>query len=291
MKWKYLVDKWIKWVLAIAGISTIAVLLGIFFMLMVNGVKVFQDIGPGELFGSTWEPSSYTEPQYGILPLIAGSLMVTVGSLIISIPLGIGAAAYMAEYASPRAREILKPAVEMLAGIPSVAIGFLGIVLVGPLIKDIFGSDNGTNALNGSILLAVMSLPTIISVSDDAISAVPRSYKEAAYALGANKWITLIKVILPAAFSGIMAGVILGMGRAIGETMTVLMVTGNSPAMPNSFFDSVETMTAAIAIELGDLPVGGTHYHSLFAIGAVLFLISLAVNFIAELVIRRYRIN
>jgi phosphate transport system permease protein len=209
--------------------------------------------------------------------------------MLIAIPLGVGAATYLAQVASEKTRLILKPIIELLAAIPSVVVGFIGIVMVGPLIARVFGLSNGLTALNGSILLAVMSLPTIITVAEDAIRAVPHNFIEGSYALGANQWTTLMRVTLPAAYSGIIAAVILGMGRAIGETMTVLMATGNALAMPHGFFDPVRTMTATIAIELGEVPYGTTHYYSLFAVGALLFIISLGINLIAENIAARYR--
>lgn len=259
-------------------------------MLFLNGLQAFKDIRIIDFFfGTVWNPSAYGEPSYGILSMVVSTFMVTLGAVIIAVPLGIGTASYIAEIAGPKIREILKPIIEILAGIPSVAIGFLGIVVVGPLIAKLFGLGSGLNALNGSILLAVMSLPTIISVSEDAIRAVPTDYKEASYALGANRWTTLIRVTFPASLSGIVASVMLGIGRAIGETMTVLMATGNALAMPHNFFDSVRTMTATIAIELGEVPYGTTHYYALFAIGAVLFLISFGVNLVTELVTARHR--
>jgi phosphate transport system permease protein len=215
--------------------------------------------------------------------------MVTAGAMIIAVPLGIGAAAYISEIAGPKTREVLKPIIEVLAGIPSVAIGFIGIVLLGPLIARVFGLQSGLNALNGSILLAIMSLPTIISVAEDAIKAVPRDYKEASYALGATRWETLRDVTIPSARSGIVVAVMLGIGRAIGETMTVLMATGNASAMPKSFFDSVTTITATIAMELGEVPYNTTHYYALFAIGAVLFMMSFCVNLVAEIVTVKHR--
>jgi phosphate transport system permease protein len=202
--------------------------------------------------------------------------------MLIAVPVGIGAAAYLAEIAPPKVREIGKPLVEMLAAIPSVAVGFLGIVLVGPWIATTFGLNSGLNALNGGILLAVMALPTIISVAEDAIGSVPRAHHEAAYAMGATRWQTLSRVTLPSAGSGVVAAVVLGMGRALGETMTVLMATGNAAIVPDSIFDSVRTITATIAIELGEVPYGSAHYFALFALGAVLFLMSLAVNLVAE---------
>lgn len=283
-------DLFMKGAFALAGLFTVLVLLGILALLIVNGLKAFEYISFSSFFTSTnWNPSAYGEASYGILQLLWSSLMVTGGALMIAIPLGIGTAAYLSEVASPRIRNIIKPIIEILAGIPSVAIGFIGIVLVGPAIASLFDLNNGFNALNGSILLAFMSLPTIISVSEDAMQAVPRSFREGSYALGANRWTTLVKVVLPAAASGIIAACILGFGRAIGETMTVLMVTGNATAMPGSFFDPVRTLTATIAIELGEVPYDSPHYYALFVLGIVLFLISLAVNFASEWIASRFR--
>ena len=283
-------EKAIHFFFFFTGILAVIILLGIFLMLFLNGLQTFKDVRPFEFFFTTkWNPSAYGESSYGILSMIVSTFMVTLGAMIIAVPLGIGASAYIAEIASQRTRDILKPIIGILAGIPSVVIGFIGIVLVGPFIAKVFGLSSGLNALNGSILLAVMSLPTIISVSEDAIREVPKEYKEASYALGANRWATLIKVTIPAAYSGIVVSIMLGIGRAIGETMTVLMATGNAPAMPHGFFDSVRTMTATIAIEMGEVPYGTTHYYSLFAIGATLFLISLGVNLIAEFVTTKYR--
>ncbi len=290
MKSRAFKEKALHFLFFLSGISAVLVLFGIFFMLFFNGLKLFKVVSIKDfLLSSNWNPSSYTKPSYGILSMIVSSFMVTFGSIVIAAPLGVASACYISEMASERVREILKPVIEILAGIPSVAVGFLGIVLVGPIITKIFNVPSGLNALNGSILLAVMALPTIISISEDAIRAVPRSFKEASYALGANRWETLIHVTLPAAFPGIMTAIMLGVGRAIGETMTVLMATGNAPAMPHSFFDSVRTMTATIAIELGEAPFGTTHYFALFAVGAVLFLISLFINLAAEFVTYRYK--
>jgi len=292
MKSRYIIDKSVRVGFFLAAVISVLVLLGIFLMLVYNGLQAFSTISVREFFLTTrWNPSAYGQPSYGILSMVVSTVLVTAGAMILSIPLGIGAAAYLSEGASPRLREGLKPAIELLAAIPSVAIGFVGIVLVGPALARLFGLNNGLNALNGSLLLAVMALPTIVTVAEDAIRAVPASFKEAAYSLGANRWQTLMKVTLPSAASGIVAAVILGMGRAIGETMAVLMATGNAGAMPSGFFDPVRTMTATIAIEMGEVPYGTTHYYSLFAVGAVLFLISLGVNLLAESLAgrRRYR--
>ena len=285
-----LIDRAIKRLFFLAASLSVLVLLGIFGMLLINGIKAFAVIEVSDFFfGSDWNPSAFGKPSYGILSMLVSTFLVTLGAMLIAIPLGVGAATYLAQVASEKTRLILKPIIELLAAIPSVVVGFIGIVMVGPLIARVFGLSNGLTALNGSILLAVMSLPTIITVAEDAIRAVPRNFIEGSYALGANQWTTLMRVILPAAYSGIIAAVILGMGRAIGETMTVLMATGNALAMPQGFFDPVRTMTATIAIELGEVPYGTTHYYSLFAVGALLFIISLGINLIAENIAARYR--
>ncbi len=277
-------------IFALAGVFTLIVLLGIAWLLISNALNAFSHIPLASFFGSLhWNPSAHGEPTYGIAQLLWSSLLVTGGALIIAIPLGIGTAAYLSEVAPARIRQVLKPLIEILAGIPSVAIGFIGIVLIGPTIASIFGLSNGFNALNGAILLAFMSLPTIISVSEDALRAVPAAFREASYALGGNKWVTLVRVVLPAAASGIIAACILGFGRAIGETMTVLMVTGNATAMPEGFFDPVRTLTATIAIELGEVPYDSPHYYALFVLGIILFLISLLVNVVSEWIASKFR--
>lgn len=283
-------ERLIKSFFTFTGILSILFLVGIFFLLLYNSIPAFKEVGFWGFFGSTkWNPTSYTKPTYGILSMMVSTLMVTGGAMLIAVPLGIGCAAYLAEVATPKIREIVKPVIEVLAGIPSVVVGFLGIVLIGPAIAKIFNLYNGLNALNGSILLAVMSLPTIISISEDAITSVPREYKIASLALGATRWQTIWKVVIPAASSGIIAAVMLGIGRAVGETMTVLMATGNAPAMPSSFLDSIRTMTATIAIELGEVPYNTTHYYALFVIGLVLFCITFAVNLISDIVLHRYQ--
>lgn len=283
-------DRLIRYFFFLTALLSVVVLLGIFGMLLWNGIKVFESISwTNFFFSSNWNPSAYGEPSYGILAMLASTLLVTIGAMLIAIPLGIGTAAFLSEVATKQAKRILKPIIELLAAIPSVTIGFIGIVLIGPTIANWFNLTSGLNALNGAILLAFMALPTIITVAEDAISAVPASFKEASYALGANKWQTLIKVTIPASLSGIIAAIILGVGRAIGETMTVLMATGNATALPTGFFDPVRTMTATIAIELGEVPFGTTHYYALFAVGAVLFLLSLATNIIAERIANQYR--
>lgn len=272
------------------GLFAVIVLVGIFSLLLIEGLPALRSLGLQEFFlNKTWDPTSFERESYGLLSMIVSTLMVTLGAMAIAVPLGILCAAYIADVANPKVREIIKPVIEILAGIPSVVIGFLGIIVVGPLLAKLFGTTSGLNAVNGSILLAVMALPTIISISEDAILAVPQEFKNASLALGATRWQTLVRVTIPAAMSGIIASVMLGMGRAIGETMTVLMATGNAPAMPGGFFDSVRTMTATIAIELGETVQGSLHYKSLFVIGFVLFLMTFLVNLVSDVVLQKYQ--
>ncbi len=271
------------------GLITIALLGGIFFMLLYNSVSFFIDIKPIDFFtGSQWDPES-ANSKYSIIPLLVSTGLVALGSMIIAVPLGILTAAFLSELAPRKVQAFLKPVIEILAAIPSVAIGFLGIVLVGPAIARLFGIQNGLNGLNGSVLLAVMALPTIITISEDAINAVPKSHREASMALGASKWETLYRVTIPAAVPGLIAAIMLGLGRALGETMTVLMATGNASMMPSGFLDSVRTITATIAIEMGEVPFQTTHYFALFAIAAVLFLITLVINLVSEYFVDRLR--
>ncbi len=271
------------------GILSVLVLLGIFSLLVFTSIPAFKEIDiRGFLFGTNWNPTSYVKEEYGIVPMLVSTFMVTLGALVIAVPLGIGSAAYLSDVASHRVREITKPVIEILAGIPSVVIGFLGIVLVGPFLAKIFGTHNGLNAVNGSILLAVMSLPTIISISEDALTNVPKAYDQASLALGASRWQTVVKVKIPAALSGIIAACMLGMGRAIGETMTVLMATGCAPAMPESFLGPVRTLTSSIAIELGEVAYNTTHYYALFALGLVLFILTFLVNMVSDIILHKY---
>ena len=273
-----------------SGMLAVLVLIGIFLTLVATAVPAFREIKLSDfLLKTAWDPTSPEKAEYGILSMLVSTLMVTGGALLLAVPIGIAVAAYLSDVAHWRVREILKPVVEVLAAIPSVVIGFLGIVLVGPLLAKVFHTGNGLNALNGSILLAVMALPTIISISEDSLNAVPKAYNEASLALGASRWQTLVRVKLPAGLSGIIAAVMLGMGRAIGETMTVLMATGNARAFPHGLLSSVRTMTAGIAIELGEVPYYTTHYYALFAIGLVLFVITFAVNLVADVVLHKYQ--
>ncbi len=272
------------------GMLAVAVLAGIFCILLCTAVPAFKEIDIREFLTSTrWDPTSPEKAEYGILSMIAGTLLVTAGAMAIAVPIGLAVAAYLSDVAHWRVREIVKPVIEILAGIPSVVVGFLGIVLFGPLIARIFHAGHGLTALNGSFLLAVMALPTIISISEDSLSAVPHAYGEASMALGASKWQTLARVRMPAALSGIIASFMLGMGRAIGETMTVLMATGNARSFPRGLLSPVRTMTADIAIELGEVPYFTTHYYALFAVGLVLFLMTFAVNIAADVILNRYQ--
>ena len=283
MKSRFFWDTFFNKTLSAAALVSVLTLAGIFLLLLYNGLQAFSTIDIAEfLSAAPWNPAAYDAPVFGIGAMLFSTLIVTFGSMLIAVPLGIGTAAFLSEMASPRLRNLLKPAIEMLAAIPSVVIGFLGIVLVAPGLAQVFDLPNGLNALNGSILLAVMALPTLISVSEDAIHAVPDYYKEASYALGANRWETLLRVTLPACKSGVLAAVMLGLGRALGETMTVLMATGNATAMPHSIFDPVRTITATVAIEMGEVPFRTPHFYSLFACALVLFVITLGVNLAAE---------
>ncbi len=240
------------------------------------------------LFGTAWYPTS-NPPEFGILPLIVASLIVTFLSTLIAIPIGLLSAIYISELAGRFAKEVLKPVIEILAGLPSVVLGFFGMVVLGPWLQETFDLPTGLNIMTASIMLAIMAIPTISSLSEDALYAVPREYKEAAYALGATKFETIITVITPAAFSGISTAVILGMARAIGETMVVLMVAGGATAFPESLFDPVRPMTAAIAAEMGEAPYGSLHAHALFAIGVVLFFLTVLFNLVADFVSQRFR--
>lgn len=283
---RLITDNIFRLVFRATGIITILLLGGIFFMLLYNSTSFFAQVSPIDFFtGDQWDPESH----YSIVPLIVSTFLVSFGAMLIAVPMGIFTAAYISELAPVRLKMLLKPVIEMLAAIPSVAIGFLGIVLLGPGIARLFGLSNGLNALNGSILLAIMALPTIITISEDAINAVPHSHKEASIALGANKWQTMFRVTIPAATPGLIAAVMLGLGRALGETMTVLMATGNVSAIPKGFLDSIRTITATIAIEMGEVPYQTTHYFALFAIAGILFLITLLINIAGEYLANRLR--
>lgn len=242
-----------------------------------------EKISPVDFFGgSEWYPTSQPAAQFGLIPLLMGTLWVSLGAILIALPFGLAVSIYMAELASKRMRAILKPMIELLAGIPSVVFGFFGLIVIVPLVQRIFNLPVGETALAGSIVLAIMALPTIITVAEDAMRTTPRSMKEASLALGATQWQTIYKVILPYSISGISSAMVLGIGRAIGETMAVLMVTGNAAIIPHSLLTPARTIPATIAAELGEAPSGGAHYQALFALGAVLFLITLVLSISVE---------
>jgi len=236
------------------------------------------------LTGKEWFPTAQPAPQFGVLPIILGTLWVSLGAILIALPFGLAVAIYSAELASNRIHKILKPVIELLAGIPSVVYGFFGLVIIVPLIQKVFALPVGETALAGSIVLAIMALPTIITIAEDALRSTPRAMKEASLALGANKWQTILKVTIPYSISGITAGVVLGIGRAIGETMAVLMVTGNAAVIPHTLLEPVRTIPATIAAELGESAKGGAHYEALFVLGCILFIITLIINLIVEYV-------
>lgn len=243
------------------------------------------------LKGKEWFPTAQPVAQLGVKPLILGTLWVSLMAIIIALPLGLATSIYMSEIANESVRNIMKPLVELLAGIPSVVYGFFGLVIIVPLIQQVFNLPVGESGLAGSIILAIMALPTIITISEDAMRNTPRAMKEASYALGATKWQTIYKIIIPYSASGITAGAILGIGRAIGETMAVLMVTGNAAVIPHSILEPVRTIPATIAAELGEAPQGGMHYQALFALGCILFIITLIINLSVEFVSSKRKYN
>jgi len=268
----------IETLIRVTGVSTIFFVLLILIFLFREGVPAFVQVPLSNLFGPRWYP---IEDLYGLVPLILGSIWVTIGAVVLSVPLGLATAVFIREIAPDWVREILKPLIEVLAGIPSVVLGFLGWVTVVPLVQDWLGAPTGLTVFTGSLLLAYMALPTIITISEDAIDAVPKSYRDGALALGATHWQTIWRVVIPAARSGVVMAIMLGIGRAIGETMAVMMVTGNAARLPSgldSFLRPARTMTATIAAEMGEVAQGSTHYHVLFAIGLVLFAITLLIN-------------
>lgn len=280
-------ERLIELAVAFAALSTIGIILAIFGFLLREGASGLLDTPLRGLMDRRWYP---IEQIFGLLPLLVGSLVVTVGAVLIAVPLGLTTAIYLGEIAPSWQREILKPLIEVLAGIPSIVLGFLGWVALAPLIQSL-GATTGLTAFTGALILAYMALPTIISISEDALYAVPREYRDGSLAIGATHWQTIWRVVLPAARSGLVIAVMLGIGRAIGETMAVMMVTGNAanipPLGPGMFFAPVRTMTATIAAEMGEVANGSVHYHVLFFIGMVLFIISLVVNVLASSVVFR----
>lgn len=272
------------------GSLTVLLLVGIFAFLALNGLPMLEDIGVGEfLLSPRWNPSAYGEPAWGILGLLAGTVMVCAGAMLIAVPFGLMLAVYLSDIASRRTREVLKPVVEMIAGIPSVVLGLLGLLFLAPGIARVFGISNGLNGLTASLLVAVACVPTVASLSEDALSNISVRMREASLALGATKWMTIRRVLLPAASSGIAAAAMLGLGRAIGETIVVLMVAGNSLQFPRSFLDPVRPLTATIAIEIREVVVGDVHWSALFMIGLFLFVLTFAINCLTDVFVRKAR--
>lgn len=277
----------IEKLIAFCGIASIIFVILIFLFLLKEGLSLFKTVTPfAFLVGKSWYPIS-EPPHFGILPLILGSLLVTFGAALISIPLGVACAVYIAEIAPLPVKEILKAGIELLAAIPSVVLGFIGMVTLVPWVKSVFHIPTGLTAFSGSVMLAFMAMPTIVSIAEDALYSVPKTYKEGAFALGATHWQTIWRIMLPAASSGIVAAVMLGIGRVIGETMAVMMITGNAARMPTGILQPVRTLTATIAAEMGETVVGSDHYFALFAVGIVLFIISFAVNVTADVFLHK----
>jgi phosphate transport system permease protein len=271
------------------ALASITILVLIVFFLFAEGLPIFKHVSVKNfLFGRYWYPTA-DPPDFGIYPLIMASIAVTLLSALLSIPLGVMTAIYLAEIATPRVREWVKPIVELLAALPSVVIGFFGMVVVAPFLQEVFAIPTGLNLFNASVMLAFMSIPTITSISEDAIYSVPVELKEASLAVGANQWQTISRVIVPASLSGISTAVILGMSRAIGETMVVLMVAGGATLVPSSLFDPVRPMPASIAAEMAEAPFRGEHYYALFATGVVLFLFTLLFNLVADHYAQKYK--
>ena len=269
--------------------ASISILFLIMLFLFKEGLPIFKTVSVADfIFGKYWYPTS-DPADFGIFPLIVASIVVTGLSGVISIPLGVMTAVYLSEIAAPRVGEIVKPVVELLAALPSVVIGFFGMVLVAPFLQKVFNIPTGLNLFNASLMLAFMSIPTICSISEDAIHSVPVALREASVALGATQLQTIFRVVVPASISGISTAVILGLSRAVGETMVVLMVAGGAAMLPQSIFDPVRPMPASIAAEMAEAPVGGEHYYALFATGIVLFLFTLLFNIVADFVAHRYR--
>ena len=273
----------------LVGFSSIAFVLLIFLFLLREGVPVFLEVPLSNLFGVRWYP---TFDLFGAVPLLLGSALVTITAIAIALPLGVATAILVREVAPSWTREILKPMIEVLAGIPSVVLGFFGMTVLAPLVREGLGAPTGLTAFTGAVILAYMALPTIVSIAEDALDAVPKSYRDAGLAMGATQWQTIWRVVVPAARSGVVTAVMLGMGRAIGETMAVMMVTGNAARLPlglADLFRPLRTMTATVAAEMGEVAQGSTHYHALFGIGIILFIITFIINAAAAATIFKKR--
>jgi phosphate transport system permease protein len=287
--WFDRLEKPIETVIRLCGWSAIICVFAIFYFIFREAAPLLSRLDWGQFFGTTrWVPNPAGDnlPAYGILAMLVGTLSVTVLSLLLAVPFGLGAAVYISEFATGKWKESLKIVIELLAAIPSIVWGFIGLMVLGPVLRAVTGAPTGTNLLNGGIILGLMSVPLIVSISEDALRAVPDGFREAGLALGANRWEIVYRILFPAARSGLLAAVMLGFGRAVGETMAVLMATGHVNRIPHSLFDPIRTMTATIAAELGETANGSDHYRVLFIIGIVLFVITAATNVTADLVIK-----
>jgi phosphate transport system permease protein len=281
-------EKTMQAIFFVVATASITILFLIMLFLFKEGIPIFKTVSVSEfIFGKYWYPTS-DPADFGIFPLIVASVLVTGFSGLISIPLGVMTAIYLSEIARPKVGEIVKPVVELLAALPSVVIGFFGMVLVAPFLQQVFGIPTGLNLCNAALMLAFMSIPTICSISEDAIHSVPDALREASVALGATQLQTIIRVVVPASLSGISTAIILGLSRAVGETMVVLMVAGGAAMLPGSIFDPVRPMPASIAAEMAEAPVGGEHYYALFATGIVLFVFTLIFNIVADYIANKY---
>jgi phosphate transport system permease protein len=289
--WEVVAERGIELLIHLCGISAIFFVFGIFFFVFREGSGfLFHGFNVREFFlSSEWYPSSQGHVRYGALALIAGTASVTALAMSIAVPFGIGAAVFVSEFCGPRMRETLKIVIELLAAIPSVVWGFIGLTVMNPVIIELFSTPIGLNVLNGGLVLALMSVPIIVSIGEDALKAVPDSYREAALALGVTRWQLVYRVLLPAAKNGLLAAVLLGVGRAVGETMAVLMATGHAVKIPASLMDSVRTLTATIAAELGESAAQSDHYQVLFIVGILLFSITFVINLTADLIVRGVR--
>jgi phosphate transport system permease protein len=293
-RWELISESLVEWLIRLCGVSAIIFVFGIFYFVFREGVGLLW----GGRFSAVqfltsveWYPTSQSHVRYGALALIAGTLSVTLLAMAIAVPFGVGTAIYVSEFCGPRAKETLKIVIELLAAIPSVVWGFIGLTVMNSLIIKLFNAPIGLNVLNGGVILALMSAPIIVSIGEDALKAVPDSYREAALALGATRWQMVRRVLLPGARNGLLAAALLGVGRAVGETMAVLMATGHSIRIPTGPLDPVRTLTATIAAELGEAAVGSDHYQVLFIIGILLFSITFVVNLSADLIVRGIRGN
>ena len=285
-------ERVIEALIKLSGVSAVIFVVAIFFFIFREAAPVLwsKDFHILEfLFSTEWYPTSVSNVRYGTLALTVGTLSVTAVAIVLAVPFGLGAAIFVSEFCSPKFKETLKIVIELLAAIPSVVWGFVGLTVMSKIIVTLTGTAVGVNLLNGGVILALMSVPIIVSIGEDALRAVPDSYREAAVALGATRWQTVYRVLLPAAKNGLLAAVLLGVGRAVGETMAVLMATGHAVHIPDGLLNSVRTLTANVAAELGEAPAGSSHYRVLFLTGVLLFWITMVVNVAADLVVRGIR--